>query len=376
MHQSPDDFPEYRDSPPEYRGYAQEINYAHPEYYQQQEQFAPPVQSSGEAQPKHERPPAHNPYAEYAGYTDYVPTIEADPYTQEYRGPQQMENYTPEVSSSQQMEGYTPEVNGSQQQQTSERAHTEEGSRNRGFFARIGGALVAIGAFLLKFGTTSFSILVSVAVYALFYGWTFAIGIVASLFVHEMGHAVMMKLKGIPVGGLIFIPMFGAAVTMKQMPKNVRDEAEVAIAGPIAGALAASFCLLLAQSHGGPSIWAPLAYFGFFINLFNMIPTLPFDGGRVLAALDRRIWFLGFLALLGFQVWQWLSGSFSIWLLIIVLLAASQLWSRRMAPKNAASEAYYNIPISSRIALTLLYFGLIIVLVLGMTMAHGLMLIP
>jgi len=86
--------------------------------------------------------------------------------------------------------------------------------------------------------------------------------------------------------------------------------------------------------------------------------------------------FLAFFALLAFQVWQWLTGSFSIWLLIIVLLAASQLWSRRMAPKDSASEAYYNIPISSRIALTLLYFGLIIVLVIGMTMAHGLMQLP
>ncbi len=328
--------------------------------------------------PKQERPPVQNPYAEYGGYVE-GPTIHTDPYTQEYQGPQQLEGYTPDVGKYQQQAsqyGYSGETPG----ETS----GEAPKKKRGF-ARIGSALVAIGAFLLKFksvafllkfGMAGFSVLASVAVYALFYGWTFAVGIVVQLFIHEMGHAVVMKLKGIPIGGMIFIPMFGAAVTMKQMPQNARDEAEVGIAGPIAGTLAASVCLFLAQNHIGSSIWAPLAYFGFFINLFNLIPIVPFDGGRVLAAIDKRIWFLGFFILLAFQIWQWLSGNFSIWLLLFVLIAAGQLWSRGMAPKNAQTEAYYNVPTSSRIALTLLYFGLIVVLVLAMTITRGLMPIP
>ncbi|HEY4386883.1 MAG TPA: hypothetical protein VGN34_20705, partial [Ktedonobacteraceae bacterium] len=121
------------------------------------------------------------------------------------------------------------------------------------------------------------------------------------------------------------------------------------------------------------SIWAPLAYFGFFINLFNLIPIVPFDGGRVLAAIDKRIWFLGFFLLIAFQVWQWFTGNFSLWLLIFTLFAASQLWSRGMGPATPESKAYYAVPLVSRIALTVLYFGLLIVLVLGMTMAHNLM---
>ena len=95
-----------------------------------------------------------------------------------------------------------------------------------------------------------------------------------------------MKAKGIPIGGMIFIPLLGAAVLMRQMPRNAKDEAEVGIAGPIAGAVAASVCLLIAQANPG-TIWAPLAYFGFFINLFNLIPIVPFDGGRILAAIER-----------------------------------------------------------------------------------------
>jgi len=188
-----------------------------------------------------------------------------------------------------------------------------------------------------------------------------------------MGHALVMKLKGIPVGGMIFIPMLGAAVTMRQMPQNAKDEAEVGIAGPIAGALASSACLLLAQiSSGTPTIWAPLAYFGFFMNLFNLVPIVPFDGGRVLAAIDRRVWILGFAGLLGYQIWLWLNGNFSIWLLFFIIIAATQLWSRNRAnaPEN---QAYYDVPIGTRIVLGLVYFGLAAVLVLGMTISRTLM---
>jgi Zn-dependent protease len=247
----------------------------------------------------------------------------------------------------------------------------------------LAGALAALGAwllkfkslaFLLKFGVAGFSALASIFFYSLIFGWPFAIGIVVSLFLHEMGHALVMKLKGLPVGGLIFIPMLGAAVTMRQMPPNAKDEAEVAIAGPLAGAIVASVCLWLGYQHPA-SLWAPLAYFGFFINLFNLIPIVPFDGGRVLAAVDRRVWILGFLALLGYQIWTWMNGTFNSFLLIFVLLAAMQLWSRGLRVNNddAQLKAYYSVPLSSRISITVLYFGLAAILFLGMTMAHQLM---
>ncbi len=182
-----------------------------------------------------------------------------------------------------------------------------------------------------------------------------------------------MKLKGIPVGALIFIPMLGAAVTMRQMPQNARDEAEVGIAGPIAGAIAASFCLFMAKMPGALSIWAALAYFGFFMNLFNLVPIVPFDGGRVLAAIDRRIWIIGFVGLLAFQIWEWLNGTFSPWLLFFIFMAATQLWSRRNIPDTPQAQAYYVVPVGTRIILSLLYFGLAAVLVLGMSISHALM---
>ncbi len=109
------------------------------------------------------------------------------------------------------------------------------------------------------------------------------------------------------------------------------------------------------------------------MNLFNLIPIVPFDGGRVLAAIDRRVWIIGFLGLLAFQVWTWIQGNFSPWLLLFVIMAAAQLWSRGTAPNTVQTRAYYDVPLGTRIVLSLLYFGLAAVLVLGMSISHSLM---
>ncbi len=283
-----------------------------------------------------------------------------------YRGPSSIEGYTEDIGA---------------EQRESAKPGTVEGGNKRKSLAGLGGLGAALSALLLKFpllapllkfGLVGFSALFSVAVYSLIFGWQFAVGLVLILFVHEMGHAVVMKLKGIPIGGMIFIPLLGAAVVMKQMPKNAKDEAEVGIAGPVAGAIAAMVCLTLAREYPN-MVWAPLAYWGFFINLFNLIPIVPFDGGRVLGAIDRRIWIVGFIGLVAFQIWSWINGNHSLFLLLFVVLAASQLWSRRKVPNTPEAQAYYDVPIGERIVLGLAYFGLAAVLVLGMSISHGMM---
>jgi Zn-dependent protease len=349
MSWNPKEFSEYYNQTPG------EIDYANPAYYQQEAAKTPrsaqPVQNL--------EPPASYPnYTDTYGYDSALMT--------EYRGPSSIEGYTVDI--------------GAEQRETARNGTTEGGSKRKKGLAGLGGIGAALSALLLKFpvlasllkfGWLGFSALFSVVVYSLIFGWPFAIGLVLLLFIHEMGHAVVMKLKGIPIGGMIFIPLLGAAVIMRQMPKNARDEAEVGIAGPVAGALAASVCLALANAYPG-TIWAPLAYFGFFINLFNLIPIVPFDGGRVLAAIDRRIWIVGFIGLLAFQIWSWFNGNFSIWLLFFIFMAATQLWTRRARPNTPEAQAYYKVPVGERIILGLAYFGLAAVLVLGMTISHGL----
>jgi len=332
-----------------------EIDYAHPDYYQ-------PASSPSSVQP---------PFEQDREYTDYadtgVPYYEAEAL-QEYRSPQSMEGYVADP--------------GAQQRASAEQEKSAEGKRSKKGLAGIGGLIAAIGALLtkfpalallFKFGVTAVTAFASVIAYSFLFGWPFAIGLVVQLFIHEMGHALVMKLKGIPVKGMVFVPLFGAAVVMRQMPQNARDEAEVGIAGPIAGAIAASACLLIAHQPNASPIWASLAYFGFFINLFNLVPIVPFDGGRVLAAIDRRVWVLGFLGLLAFEIWQWVHGQFSPWLLLFVVLAATQLLSRNKATTTPEGRAYYNVPVATRISLAAVYFGLAAILVLGMTLARGFM---
>lgn len=355
MHRNPDDFPEYGygDAP------KSETDYAQPAYYQQ-EALTPP-RSDQPVQPLNAADSAD--YAHYESYTNYSSAYGTTHTYQASASPQTMEEYAASAHEEQQS------------------AQGSNGKKRR--WAGLGGIGATIGALLLKFPALAFifkfgfagiTALISIAVYSVFLGWPFAVGLVVLLFIHEMGHALVMKLKGIPVGGMIFIPMLGAAVSMRQMPQNARDEAEVGIAGPIAGAIAASVCLFIAMNypHANP-IWAPLAYFGFFLNLFNLIPIVPFDGGRVLAAIDRRVWIIGFIGLLVFQVWSWLHGNYSFWLLFFILMAGTQLWSRSGAASTPQGREYYNVPVSTRIILSLLYFGLAAVLYLGMSISHSLM---
>jgi Zn-dependent protease len=349
-----EDFSEY------YNKTTRNMDYSDPDYYQSEVNKSP-----RSAQPVQSLEPA----SLYPNYAHELPSDKLD-YNAELLTP---------YSDPSSIEGYTADI-GADQREAAKRGTIEGGNKRKGL-AGLGGLGAALSALLLKFpvlvpllkfGWLGFSALFSVIVYSLIFGWQFAVGLVLLLFVHEMGHATVMKLKGIPIGGMIFIPLLGAAVIMKQMPKNAKDEAEVGIAGPIAGAIAAMVCLAAARVYPD-SVWAPLAYFGFFINLFNLIPIVPFDGGRVLGAIDRRIWIIGFLGLIAFQIWSWINGNHSLFLLLFVVLAASQLWTRRSRPNTPEDRAYYDVPIAERIILGLAYFGLAAVLVLGMTISHGLM---
>jgi Zn-dependent protease len=357
----------------EYAEASIEHDYANPSYYQQS---AP--QSPRSAQPVQELPSLES-YADYEDSPTAVNEQYDSPEMSVYRGPSSLDGYTTDV--------------GTEQREAAKNGSAPSSKKRKGL-AGLGGIGAAIAgllvkfktllllllnfkwfAFVAKFGVLGLSAIASIFVYSLIFGWQFAVGLVVLLFIHEMGHAVVMKLKGIPIGGMIFIPLLGAAVVMRHRPRNAKDEAEVGIAGPIAGAIASSACLALAGlSPNTPTIWVPLAYFGFFINLFNLIPIVPFDGGRVLAAIDRRIWILGFIGLLAFQIWTWINGEFSPWLLLFVVMAATQLWSRRAAPNTPETQAYYAVPIGERVILGLLYFGLAAVLVLGMTISHNMLL--
>jgi Zn-dependent protease len=151
--------------------------------------------------------------------------------------------------------------------------------------------LLVLGkAKLLLFGLTKLTTLLtmmgSMALYWALYGWRFALGLVVSIYIHEMGHVSALRRFGIPASAPMFVPGFGAFVLLKSRPPTVGQDARVGLAGPLwgFGAACGAFAMYL---WTGAHIWAALARFGAWINLFNLIPVWQLDGGRGFAALTR-----------------------------------------------------------------------------------------
>ncbi len=151
-------------------------------------------------------------------------------------------------------------------------------------FVLAKGKALLIGLTQVK---TLLSMAVAVVVYTTIYGWRFAIGLVLSIYVHEMGHVVWLRRYGIPASAPMFIPGLGAFVRLKQRPATAGEDARVGLAGPVWGAGAAVAALLLGRALHVP-ILSAIARVGAWINLFNLIPVWQLDGGRGFVALSRR----------------------------------------------------------------------------------------
>jgi Zn-dependent protease len=214
--------------------------------------------------------------------------------------------------------------------------------------------LISQLAVLAKVALPLLSILASFGAYALLFGWQFGLGIIVLLFVHEMGHFIVIRGKGLPASLPVFIPLLGAFVAMRKMPLTVRDEAEIGIAGPIAGTVAGVVCLWL-YAQLGLEIMLPLAYFSFFLNLLNLIPVSPLDGARVTSAISKWIWPIG---LAGMALGAWTTHN--LLLILLCVIGFFQMIERFRAPENTS---YYAISAGARTYITILYFGLVAVLV-------------
>ena len=244
---------------------------------------------------------------------------------------------------------------------------------------RILGPLVLAGALLLKFGkvglllltkakflTTSASMLVSVAAYALIWGWSFAAGFVALLFLHEMGHYIQLRREGVKPSGMVFIPFLGAAVGARSLGGSALAEARVGLAGPILGSLA---CLIPAGLWiaTGNEFWQALAFTGFFLNLFNLVPVVPFDGGRAMAAMAPWMWFVGLGAM--FALLLVAPNPFVVLFLVLGAFTTYQRWKNRKAGEEG-NAAYYRVKPAHRLVVGAVYVGLIVLLGVGMDLTH------
>jgi Zn-dependent protease len=208
--------------------------------------------------------------------------------------------------------------------------------------------------------------LVSIAAYSLIWGWRFAVGFVLLLFVHEMGHVIQLRREGVEASAPVFIPFMGAVVWAKQLGGNALAEARVGLAGPVLGSIGAAACLPLAAWTGN-DLFTALAFTGFFLNLFNLAPMLPLDGGRAMAAMAPWMWLVGLAAMVAAAI---LFPNPII--LIILLLGGMETW-RRWKDRRASSpetQSYYRVKPLHRLAVAAVYIGLIAALVVGMDASH------
>jgi Zn-dependent protease len=248
---------------------------------------------------------------------------------------------------------------------------------DRSTLRRWGGALIAGVLLLAKFGkgalllltkgkflVTAGSMLVSIAAYALIWGWKFGAVFVALLFIHEIGHVIQLRREGVKASAPMFIPFLGAFVAMKELPKDAGAEARVGLAGPVLGTLGCLIPLALWQATG-EEFWQAATFIGFFLNLFNLLPVLPLDGGRAMAALSSWIWGVGFVLFVGVAV---LYPNPIIFL--IVLLGGMETWRRWKQRKTPEAQEYNRVSTRTRVAVAVVYLGLVVALGVGLELTH------
>ncbi|HEX2436541.1 MAG TPA: site-2 protease family protein [Solirubrobacterales bacterium] len=249
------------------------------------------------------------------------------------------------------------------------------GSGRRSVLRRVGGPLVAIGLLVAKFGTklkalllllpkakfltTSGSMLVSIVAYQLIFGWLFSVGFVLLLLLHELGHVIQLRREGVKASAPMFIPFLGAVISAKSMGDDAAAEARVGLAGPVLGTIATLIPLGLWLATGD-DLWRALAYIGFLLNLFNLLPVLPLDGGRAMAALSPWVWFVGYAGLIALTVF--FPNPI---LLLVLLFGGIESWRRWKQRNSPEARAYHDVPTRTRVLVAVTYLALAALLAVG-----------
>jgi Zn-dependent protease len=226
-----------------------------------------------------------------------------------------------------------------------------------------------LGALKLgKVGGTTLTMLISLAVYAQIFGWQYAAGFLALLMLHEMGHFLAARQRGLSVSTPTFIPFVGAWIELKDQPMDVETEAYVAAAGPFLGTIGATAVYFWGRNTGSGLLLA-VAYAGFFLNFFNLIPISPLDGGRMTAILSPRIWFIGVPIMVAFFLYH--PSPLFILIALLAIPALKQAWY--YDPNAPENQAYYAVPFATKLEYGVFYLGLAVFLAIMTNTTHDLL---
>jgi Zn-dependent protease len=208
----------------------------------------------------------------------------------------------------------------------------------------------------VQYAVAGGSMIVTVAAYAAKYPNLLGviIGFVVITLIHEIGHAVVIRAKGLRAGYMVFIPFIGGAVTLKDQPRTAYDDAQIGLAGPIAGTLASLVSLQFFKWTNDP-LWLLIAVSGFFLNLINLLPIGLLDGGRISAAITKWMWLFGGAAL----VWKVIDQPNPL-MIAILFLAAFQVYASILREKE--DKEFYAVTAPQRAAIAFTYFALVVFL--------------
>lgn len=210
------------------------------------------------------------------------------------------------------------------------------------------------------------SMLLTIWVYASIYGLPFAAGFVGMILVHELGHYFAARQRGVSVSLPAFIPFVGAWINLREQPHDAETEAYIAYAGPFIGTLAA-FAAYFYGSSTHSDMWKAVAYSGFVLNLFNLIPVSPLDGGRITQVLSPRIWLLGAPLLVALFFYR--PSPMLVLILVMALPNLRAAW--HFDPTAPGNAAYHQVSTVTRGEYAFMYLGLAAVLALMSFSVHG-----
>lgn len=238
-----------------------------------------------------------------------------------------------------------------------------------GWLTGLGAAAIAFlkygGLLLLKIPALGslVSVAISFGAYALAFGPGFAVALISMLFVHEMGHVVEIRRQGMRATAPIFIPFLGAAIFQRSHPSTALKQAQIGIAGPIAGTIGATAAFFLYLSTGS-QVLLLAALIGFGLNLFNLIPVWQLDGSWILAPVSKWVYVAGYVLVALAVVWL-----HSIFLIIIAVLGISSTIQRF---REAQNPYYTSVPVRARWALGAAWLGLAVYLAFMTAQAYSL----
>jgi Zn-dependent protease len=237
----------------------------------------------------------------------------------------------------------------------------------------IGALLAAIAAFAIKFKFLlffgaklfglSWTFLLSLWIYVVIFGWKLAVVVMLLLLAHELGHYFAFRAYGLPARLPAFIPLLGA-FTAGAPPDDLEQDAYIALAGPLVGLGLAAVCYAIGATTQD-RFWYACADLSAFLNLFNMIPMPPFDGGRIIGALWPPLWFVGFALFVAFAAFMHIPILFVAIIGLLGLPAMIAAWQGRVDPR--AERMTFN----ARVRVSLWYLATVLGLFFIMAQSHA-----